>query len=105
MIKVQKLRGDKMVKYAQIEKHTRLALPFAAIILTIMGVSLSSKRKRGGIGINIGIGITLSFSYILFLRFSQMFVHSGVLPPYIALWVPNMVYGLIAYFLYRIAPK
>lgn len=104
-IKVQKMRGDKMVKYAQIEKHTRLALPFAAIILTLMGVSLSSKRRRGGIGINIGIGIVLSFSYILFLRFSQMFVHSGILPPWIALWVPNMLYGVIAYFLYRIAPK
>lgn len=104
-IKVQKLRGDKMVKYAQIEKHTRLALPFAAIILTLMGVSLSSKKRRGGLGINIGIGIVLSFSYILFLRFSQMFVHSGILPPWIALWVPNMLYGVISYFLYRIAPK
>lgn len=104
-IRVQKMRGDKMVKYAQIEKHTRLALPFAAIILTLMGVSLSSKKRRGGIGINIGIGIVLSFSYILFLRFSQMFVHSGILPPWIALWVPNMLYGVISYFLYRIAPK
>lgn len=104
-IRIQKMRGDKMVKYAQIEKHTRLALPFAAIILTLMGVSLSSKRRRGGIGINIGIGIVLSFSYILFLRFSQMFVHSGILPPWIALWVPNMLYGVISYFLYRIAPK
>ncbi|PKP36899.1 MAG: hypothetical protein CVT97_07685 [Bacteroidetes bacterium HGW-Bacteroidetes-14] len=105
MIRTRKLRGDKMVKYAQIEKHTRLALPFAAIILTVMGVSLSSKRKRGGIGVNIGIGITLSFSYILFLRFSQMFVHSGVLPPWLALWVPNILYGFIAWFLYKIAPK
>jgi lipopolysaccharide export system permease protein len=94
-----------MIKYAQIEKHTRLALPFAAIILTLMGVSLSSKKKRGGIGINIGIGIALSFSYILFLRFSQMFVHSGVLPPWLALWVPNILYGAVALFLYRIAPK
>ncbi len=105
MISTQKMRGDKMVKYALIEKHTRLALPFAAIILTIMGVSLSSKKKRGGIGMNIGIGIALSFSYILFLRFSQMFVHSGVLPPWLALWVPNILYGTIAYLLYRIAPK
>ncbi len=105
MIAIQRLRGDKMVKFALIEKHTRLALPFAAIILTIMGVSLSSRRRRGGIGMNIGIGIALSFSYILFLRFSQMFVHSGVLPPLVALWVPNMLYGAVAYLLYRIAPK
>ncbi len=105
LIETQKMRGDKRVIYAQIEKHTRFALPFSAFILTLIGVSLSSKKRKGGIGMNIGIGLVLSFSYILFLRFSQMFVHAGVLPPWIALWVPNMLYALIAAFLYRIAPK
>ena len=57
LIELQKTRGDKMVKYALIEKNTRLAMPFSAFILTIMGVALSSKRRRGGIGMNIGIGI------------------------------------------------
>ena len=99
------MRGDQMVKYALIEKHTRFAMPFSAFILTIIGVSLSSKKRRGGIGMNIGIGIALSFSYILFLRFSQMFVHTGALPPSIALWLPNVIYAVIAVFLYRIAPK
>lgn len=105
LIVTQALRGDQMIKYALIEKHTRFAIPFSAFILTLIGVSLSSKRRRGGIGMNIGIGIALSFSYILFLRFSQMFVHTGALPPGIALWLPNAIYAIIAVFLYRIAPK
>ena len=105
LIETQQMRGDQMVKYALIEKHTRFAMPFSAFILTIIGVSLSSKKRRGGIGLNIGIGIALSFSYILFLRFSQMFVHTGTLPPSVALWLPNMIYAVIAIFLYRIAPK
>lgn len=105
LIETQEMRGDQMVKYALIEKHTRVALPFSAFILTIIGVSLSSQKRRGGIGLNIGIGIALSFSYILFLRFSQMFVHTGALPPAIALWVPNVIFAFIAIFLYRIAPK
>ncbi|MFA6769734.1 MAG: LptF/LptG family permease [Bacteroidales bacterium] len=105
LIEVQKMRGDKRVIYSQIEKHTRFALPFSAFILTLMGVSLSARKRKGGIGMNIGIGLMLSFSYILFLRFSQMFVHAAVLPPWIAIWVPNMLYALIAAFLYRIAPK
>lgn len=104
-IETQKMRGDMRVKYAQIEKHTRFAIPFSAFILTIMGVSLSSRKRRGGIGMNLGVGIALSFIYILFLRFSQMFVHSGVMPPWLALWVPNITFGFIAYYLYRIAPK
>lgn len=105
LIQTQQMRGDQMVKYALIEKHTRFAMPFSAFILTIIGVSLSSKKRRGGIGMNIGIGIALSFSYILFLRFSQMFVHTGTLPPSVALWLPNVIFAVIAVFLYRIAPK
>ena len=50
-------------------------------------------------------GVALAFTYILFLRFSQMFVHAGALPPAIALWLPNIVFTIIAAFLYRIAPK
>ena len=99
------MRGDANVMYAEIEKNTRWALPFSAFILTIMGVALSSKKKRGGIGWNLGLGIALAFSYILFLRFSQMFVYTGLLPPVIALWIPNLLFAIIAAVLYRIAPK
>ena len=105
LIDTQRMRGDANVKFALIEKNTRFALPFSAFILTIMGVALSSKKRRAGIGWNIGIGIALAFTYILFLRFSQMFVHTDTLPPAIALWLPNLVFAVIAGFLYRIAPK
>ncbi|MBR1928104.1 MAG: LptF/LptG family permease [Bacteroidales bacterium] len=105
LISQQKMRGDSNVMYALIEKHTRYALPFSAFILTIMGASLSSRKRRGGIGLNIGIGIALSFTYILFLRFSQMFVYSGALTPVVALWLPNVIFGVVAVFLYSRASK
>ena len=105
LIAQQKMRGDSNVMYALIEKHTRYALPFSAFILTIMGVSLSSRKRRGGIGLNIGIGIALSFTYILFLRFSQMFVYSGAMAPVVALWLPNVIFGIVAAFLYYRASK
>ncbi len=105
MISTQKMRGDANVKMSLIEKHRRLAIPFSAFILTIMGVALSSKKKRAGIGWNIGIGIALAFTYILFLKFSEMFVHVDALSPGLALWLPNIVFAVVAAFLYRIAPK
>jgi lipopolysaccharide export system permease protein len=105
MIRIQEMRGDKNVKHALIEKNTRFSLPFSAIVLTIIGVSLSSKKRRGGIGWNIALGIALAFTYILFMRFSQMFVHTDTLSPAVALWLPNIVFAVIAIFLYRIAPK
>ena len=105
LIATQRMRGDANVMYALIEKQNRFALPFSAFILTLMGVSLSSRKRRGGIGLNIGIGIGLSFTYILFMRFSQMFVYSGALPPVVALWLPNVIFGVIAAVLYNRASK
>lgn len=105
LIETQKMRGDANVMYAQIEKNNRLSLPFSAFVLTIIGVALSSRKRRGGIGWNIVAGIALSFSYILFMRFSQMFVYTDVLPPFVALWIPNVLYTIIAIVLYRLAPK
>jgi lipopolysaccharide export system permease protein len=99
------MRGDSNVMYAQIERNRRMTLPFSAFILTIMGVALTSRKRRGGIGWNIALGIGLAFLYILFLRFSEMFVYTGVLPAWIALWLPNVVYTIIAIVLYRLAPK
>ena len=100
LIEKQIMRGDANVMYAEIEKHTRWAMPFSAIILTIMGVSLSSRKRRGGTGWNLAIGIALAFSYILFQRFSQMFVFTGSLPAWLALWLPNILYAIITAFLY-----
>ncbi|MBQ7195323.1 MAG: LptF/LptG family permease [Bacteroidales bacterium] len=105
MIATQRMRGDANVVYALIEKQNRYSLPFSAFILTIMGVALSTKKRRGGIGWNIALGIALSFSYILFMKFSQMFVFTGALPVTVAIWLPNVLFTIIALVLYRLAPK
>ena len=80
-------------------------MPCSAFILTIIGVALSTKKRRGGIGVNVAAGIALGFSYILFMQFSDMFVMTDTLPPSIAIWLPNMLYIVIAGILYIIAPK
>ncbi len=105
LINTQKMRGDANVMYAEIEKQNRFALPFSAFILTIMGVSLSSRKRRGGMGWNIAIGLALSFSYILFMKFSEMFVYTGALSPAVALWLPNLLFAIVAAVLYKLAPK
>ena len=105
LIDMQTMRGYANIKFSLIEKHTRFALPFSAFVLTIIGVALSSKKRRGGIGWNIALGIALAFAYILFMRFSQMFVHTDTLTPAVALWMPNVLFAVIAVVLYRLAPK
>jgi lipopolysaccharide export system permease protein len=104
-INVLKMQGSDELKLFLIEKHRRFASPFAVFILTLIGVSLSSRKIRGGIGMNIGIGLILSFSYILFLQFASQFSLKGSLGPMLAMWIPNILYSVVGLVLYRLAPK
>jgi lipopolysaccharide export system permease protein len=104
-IDLLQLQGSDELKIFQIEKHRRYSSPFAVFILTLIGVALSSRKIRGGIGMNIGIGLALSFSYILFQQFASQFSIKGNLSPLLAMWIPNLIYMVIAGFLYKMAPK
>jgi lipopolysaccharide export system permease protein len=104
-IDLLRLQGSDELKFFLIEKYRRFSNPFAVFILTLIGVSLSSRKVRGGIGINIGIGLALSFSYILFLQFSSQFSLKGNLNPMLAMWLPNIIYSVIGLVLYKLAPK
>ncbi|ASB48104.1 LptF/LptG family permease [Alkalitalea saponilacus] len=104
-IEEQQQRGVGNVEEFLIEKHRRQASPFSAFILSIMGLSLASRKVRGGMGLHIGIGIALSFGYILFMTVSTTFAINGNMSPWLAVWIPNFVFALVAAYLYRRAPK
>lgn len=97
----QKERGVANIKNFEIELEKRYASTAAAFILTIIGMSLSSRKVKGGMGINIGIGLVLSFSYILFTTVTSTFAVSGYTSPFVAMWIPNVLYAFIAIYLYR----
>jgi lipopolysaccharide export system permease protein len=104
-IKEQKLQGAADIDLYLIEKHRRFSFPFSAFILTLIGVSVSSKKVKGGIGMQLGIGLLISFSYIVFIQFSSQFAISGAFSPIIASWIPNIIFAFVAFFMYRMAPK
>lgn len=99
----QKERGIANTKNFEIEYHKRIAMSFAAFILTIIGVSLSSRKAKGGMGLSLGIGLALSFSYILFQGISSAFAEQ--MPIIMAAWLPNIIYSIIAIVLYIKAPR
>lgn len=101
----QTLRGAAGVSTFEVEYHKRFAMPFAAFILTIIGVSLSCEKRKGGMGASIGVGLALSFSYILFQTISSTFATNAGWPPMLSVWLPNIVFAIIAFFLYRKTPQ
>ena len=100
----EELKGSEQLVYHKIEKHKRTAFPFASIILTLIAVSIGSKKQRGGIGVHLGIGILIAFTYLLFIQVSTTFATNSNLNPAIAVWIPNFCYMLLAVLLvYRSA--
>jgi len=104
-VKSQKERGMGNIQSFQIEYHSRIASVFSAFILTIIGASLSARKVKGGMGLNIGMGLVLSMAYILFMTVSSTFAVKGGMSPFIAAWIPNIIFIVIAFYLYKRAPN
>ncbi len=104
-IAAEKLRGSELMPFYEVEKYERMSYPFATFILTLIGVSISSRKVRGGVGLQIGAGILLSFTYILFMQVTTTFATNGNVPAIMAVWIPNIIYSIIALILLGRAPK
>lgn len=97
----QRSRGAGNVQAFETEWWKRWASPIGVFVMTLLGVTLSSKKVRGGMGKNLGIGVALSALYILFSTVSTTFSVSGVMSPFVSVWMPNIVFlgiGIVLYF-------
>ena len=104
-IEKAKLRGTGELTDMLFEKYHRFVYPLSTYVLTLIGVSLSSRKVRGGIGLPLGLGIILCFTYIIVERFALVFSTKGGAPPLISVFVPNFLFGAFGYYLYLKAPK
>jgi lipopolysaccharide export system permease protein len=105
VIAEETLKGSNQVPFYYLEKYKRTAFPFSIIILTIIGVSISTRKVRGGTGLHLFLGIALSFSYIMFQQFFGVFSTNADLHPLFGAWIPNLIYLIIALVAFRLAPK
>jgi lipopolysaccharide export system permease protein len=104
-IELERLRGSEMLGMLLVERYNRDAIPVSVLILTIIGAVLASRKVRGGSGLHLAIGVIISVLYILFSRFSIVFATKGNFTPFLAAWTPNIIFGLLAFYLYKKAPK
>ncbi|MFT3911131.1 MAG: LptF/LptG family permease [Ferruginibacter sp.] len=104
-IRMERMRGSEMLSTLLVERYNRDAIPVSVLILTIIGAVLASRKVRGGSGFHIALGVILSVLYILFSRMTLVFATKGDFPPLLAAWIPNIIFGLLAFYLYKKAPK
>lgn len=104
-IRLEKSRGSEMLNALLVERYNRDAIPASVIILTFIGAVLAARKVRGGSGVHLAIGVIISVFYVLFSRFSIVFATKGNFTPLLAAWLPNILFALLAIYLYRQAPK
>jgi lipopolysaccharide export system permease protein len=97
----EELKGSEALTEYYIEKYRRTASPISAFVLSIIGACIASRKVRGGSGIHLAVGLMISAIYILMMQFSTTFAIKGSLHPFIAVWIPNVVFGFVAAYFYR----
>jgi lipopolysaccharide export system permease protein len=101
----EKARGNANINTYLVVLYRKYSLPVAAFILTIIAVSVSSMKRRGGMGVNLAIGIVIAFIYIFFDKIFGTMAEKSSIPPLVAVWFPNIVFGILAIYLLRNAKR
>ena len=98
-------KGSDKIAFFEIEKHQRTSYPLATYVLTLIGVCIASRKARGGIGVHLALGIALAMVYIFCMKITTVAATNAGLDPFIAVWIPNLVFLGIGLMLYRFAQK
>ena len=104
-IERERLKGSSMVPLYEIELYQRTSYPFATYVLTIIGIAVASRKRRGGIGIGLAIGFLVIFMYIFSMKVTSVAATNLGFPAYLAVWIPNVVFSIVAYILYKRAMR
>ena len=98
-------RGSGITRLFEVEKHRRFADPFTTLILTIIGASIASRKVRGGLGLHLAVAMILGVVFIFLSKLSLTFANNEIMPPWIAIWIPNIIFAAVSYYLFRKAQK
>ncbi|WP_333601163.1 LptF/LptG family permease [Flavobacterium sp.] len=101
----EKARGSSNINVYLVVLYKKYSIPVSAFILTIIAVAVSSMKRRGGMGANLAIGITLAFTFVFFDKIFGVLAEKSTMPPIIAVWIPNIIFGILAIYLLRNAKR
>ncbi len=101
----EKKRGSTNINTYMVVLYKKYSIPVSAFILTIIAVAFSSMKRRGGMGVNLAVGIILAFSYVFFDKIFGVLAEKSSMPPLLAVWIPNILFGVLAFIQLRNAKR
>ena len=104
-IRMEEIRGSEGLNTYKEERYHRDATPFSVVILTMMGAVISTRKVRGGSGLLLAIGLVMAALFVIMDKFSITFATKGNFSPMLAAWMPNIIFSIVAFWLYWKAPK
>jgi len=101
----ERSRGSSNINVYLVVLYKKYSIPISAFILTIIAVAVSAMKRRGGMGMNLAIGILLAFSFVFFDKIFGVMAEKSSFSPFIAVWIPNFIFGILAIYLLRNAKR
>jgi len=92
-------RSGQEVKKWLVDLHLKIAFPLANFIIVLFGAPLMANRKRGGNAWGFGVSLFICFFYYGIIRTGQSLGYNGTLPPLLAAWIGNAIFGLAGIFI------
>ncbi|MFZ1946186.1 MAG: LptF/LptG family permease [bacterium] len=83
----------------------KISFPFANLIVILLGAPLTARLRKGGLAVGAGIGLGLAFVYYGLMKGGQTLGDHAVLPPLLAAWIGNLVFGVCGIYLILRAEK
>ena len=104
-IEIEKSRGSANIERYMVVKYKKWSIPFSIFILTLIGFAVSAEKRRGGTGVNLAFGIGVAMVYVFFDKIFGVLAQQSDLSPILAVWLPNILFGILAIYLVRNAKK
>ncbi|MDR6968795.1 lipopolysaccharide export system permease protein [Flavobacterium arsenatis] len=104
-IEKERARGSGNINTYLVVLYKKYSIPVSAFILTIIAVAVSAMKRRGGMGMNLAIGIGLAFAFVFFDKIFGVMAEKSSIPPLLAVWIPNIAFGILAIYLLRNARR
>lgn len=77
-----------------VEIQKKFALSFACIVFVLFGPPIALRFPRGGVGATLGVSLVVFGAYYVCLMAGETLADAGKLPPFVAMWIANVIFTL-----------